>query len=215
MRPQYSITTQPASEPITYAQAADHLRVDSTADVQYITDLIPVAREYVDSITGRASGQTTFKIIAASWQDLFEATSPDADTYLDPRYGSTTRPAQHQVIPLWRTPLISVSSVKYYAPSATSLTTMSSALYNVVTAAEPGRIQIPDSLPDVDARIDAIQITFVAGSASSPAVSRHCVKMLVAHLYENRLPAVIGNIVNTIPFGLQELITNQKTGGFF
>jgi hypothetical protein len=214
MRPQYSIVTQPASEPITYAQAADHLRVDSTADVQYITDLIPVAREYVDSITGRASSQTTFKVIAGSWQDLFEATSPDGESYLDPRYGTTARISGQQVIPLWRTPLISVSNVKYYAPDAASLTTMSSALYNVVTSAEPGRIHIPDSLPAVDDRIDAIQITFVAGNASPPAVSRHCVKMLVAHLYENRMPVAFASC-NEIPYTLKDLITNQKTGGFF
>lgn len=214
MRPHYSIVTQPASEPITYAQAADHLRVDSSADVDYITDLIPVAREYVDSVTGRASAQTTFRVVADSWQSLFEAISPDGETYLDPIYGSSARNVSHQVIPLWRTPLVSVSSVKYYAPSATSLTTMSSALYNVITTAEPGRIQIPDSLPAVDTRPDSIQIVFIAGNTSPPAVLKHCVKMLVAHLYENRMPVAFASC-SEIPYTLQELIANQKTGGYF
>ena len=212
MRPQYSIVTQPASEPITYEQAADHLRVDSTADVQYITDLIPVAREYVDSITARASGQTTFRLIAESWQSLFEAISPTGEVYLDPHYGLTSRNVSKQIIPLWRTPLISVSSVKYYIDDV--LTTLSTAEYNVITSAEPGRIQITGSLPAVDDRADAIQINFVAGNQSPPAVLRHCVKMLVAHLYENRMPVAFASC-SQIPFTLQELINNQKTGGFF
>jgi hypothetical protein len=92
---------------------------------------------------------------------------------------------------------------------------MSSSLYNVITTAEPGRLQIPDSLPAVDVRPDSIQIVFIAGNTSPPAVLKHCVKMLVHHLYENRMPVAIGNIVTSIPYTLQDLISNQKTGGYF
>ena len=109
---------------------------------------------------------------------------------------------------------MSVLSVKYYEPDASTLTPMSAALYNVVTAMEPGRIQIPDSLPAVDDRIDAIQITFVAGNSTPPAMIKHCTKMLVAHLYENRLPVAFASC-SEIPMTLRDMLTNQKIGGFF
>ena len=214
MRPQYSIVSQPISEPITYAQAADHLRVDSQADVNYITDLIPVAREYVDGLTGRVSAATTHKLTADSWQSLFEGPSPLGADFNDPIYGVMPRNGNQQVIPLWRTPLVSVSSVKYYANGDTVLTTMDTADYIVVTGSEPGRIQILDGLPALDDRIDAVQITFIAGNATPNAVHRHAIKLMVAHLYETRTPIAFASAVE-IPHTLKDLITNQKTGGFF
>jgi len=214
MRPQYSITSQPISEPITYAQAAEHLRVDSTADVCYLTELIPVAREYVDGITGRVSAATTYQLTADSWQALFGDPPPVGGCYRDPLYGSTSCGGATQVIPLWRTPLVSVSSVKYYAPGEATLTTMGAADYIVQTTSEPGRVQIPGSLPAVDDRVDAIHITFIAGNSTPNAVHRHAIKLMVAHLYENRTPIAFAT-PSEIPYTLRDLITNQKTGGFF
>ena len=114
MLPQYSITVNPYSEPISLAQASDHLRVDSTDDQSYISDLISVAREYFDSVTGRASAETTYLLTAESWGGLFNCPS----TY---------------EIPIFRSPLASVSSVQYYASGATVLTTMPTTDYRVIT----------------------------------------------------------------------------------
>lgn len=202
MRPQYSISTQPDAEPITLNQASDHLRVDSTEDQTYIRDLISVAREYFDALTGRSSAITSYVLTAETWEDLFNQTG---------RINNTSA----YVIPLYRTPLLTVESVKYYAPDATTLTTMSSSDYRVITGSEPGMIQLKDSPPSVDDRIDAIQIAFTAGSDCAPAMSKHAIRMLVAHFYENRVPINIGNITSEMPFTLKSLIENQKIGGFF
>lgn len=205
MRPQYSITTAPTSEPITLAQASDHLRVDSTEDQSYISDLISVAREYFDAVTGRSSAVTTYVLTAETWEDLFSPMRRNNDTYGLSAYA----------IPLYRTPLLTVDSVKYYAPDATSLTTMSASLYRVITGAEPGMLQLKDSPPSIDDRIDAIQITFTAGADTAPAMSKHAIRMLVANFYEQRAPIIIGNIVNEIPYTLKSIIENQKIGGNF
>lgn len=200
MRPQYSITQHPNPEPITYDQASAHLRVDSLDDMEYITELIQVAREYVDAATGRASIRTGYNLTAETWDDLFDACETG------------------YIIPIFRTPLAEVVSVKYYAPDASTLTTMSESDYRVITLSEPGRIQLTGNLPSVDDRPDAIQIEFYAGSDIQGGVSasqRHAIKMLVAHLYENRVPSGSTNIVNEIPFGLQSLIDTQKIGGWF
>jgi len=211
MRPQYSISTAPTSEPITLAQASDHLRVDSTEDQAYISDLISVAREYFDAVTGRSSAIATYVLTAETWEDLFNPSRRRND---DRTFYDEVMQYNGYVIPIHRTPLLSVVSVKYYAPEATALTTMSASEYRVVTGAEPGRIQLVDSPPSIHDRIDAIQITFTAGAECASAMSRHAIRMLVAHFYENRTPVAFASS-SEIPFTLKTLIEAQKIGGNF
>ena len=212
MRPQYSIVTGVSTEPVAYADAAAHLRVDSTDDTDYINGLVSVAREYVDSLTNRMSAAVTWKLTAELWSDLF-IQRMDEVRWIDPRYGLTGVSGSGYVIPLRKTPLVSVSSIKYYAPDEDTLTTLDPSKYRVVTAAEPGLIQLTESPPDVDDRVDAIEIQFVSGSAATE-VQKHAIKLMVAHLYENRMPVAFASC-EELPFSLRALITNQKTGGWF
>jgi uncharacterized phiE125 gp8 family phage protein len=198
MRPHYSIIT-PASMPaVSYQEAADQLRVDSAADMDYIDGLIGVAVEYVESVTGRVGNRSTWLCVADSWEGL---TQLRAD--LTAKIG--------------RTPLVSVASVKYYAPDAATLTTMSTGDYRVITTTEPGLIQPVDNWPDVDTRADAIQIEFIAGQPDGCSASpgwKHAVKMLVAHLYEERKPIAFSSC-NDIPYTLTSLIEMQRMEGRF
>ena len=194
MRPQYSITVAPTSEPITLSQASDHLRVDSTDDQSYISDLISVAREYFDGVTGRSSAPTTYVLTAENWEDVFHGLS--------------------YAIPIYRTPLVSVSSIKYYAASTGTLTTLDPSEYRVITGAEPGRVQLLNSPPAIFDRIDAIQITFIAGNDCPHAMSRHGIKMLVANFYDQRVPIAFASATE-IPYTLRAIIENQKIGGHF
>lgn len=203
MRPQYSISIAPISEPITLKQASDHLRVDSTDDQVYINDLIPVAREYFDAITGRSSALITYVLTAPTWEDLFNPTRRGDEICYN-----------GYVIPINRTPLVSVDSIKYYANDSETLTTMSASDYRVITGAEPGRIQIKESPPSVDDRIDAIQITFKAGIDAAPAMNKHAIKMLVANFYEQRAPIAFAS-ASEIPYTLKSIIEAQKIGGYF
>jgi len=211
MRPQYSISIAPTSEPITLAQASDHLRVDSTDDQSYINDLIPVAREYFDSTTGRSSAIATYVLTAATWEDLF---NPSRRQSNQRDYADQVTEYNGYVIPLYRTPLLSVDSVKYYAPDGVALTTMSASEYRVITGAEPGRIQLVNSPPAIHDRIDAIQITFKAGTATPTALSKHAIKMLVGNFYEQRTPISFAT-ASEIPYTLRAIIENQKIGGYF
>lgn len=217
MRPQYSITTDPYIEPVSLDEITAHVRVDSSDDYEYLTGLIPVAREMIEGQTCRASSKATWTLTAESWDSLFRdypAANAPMPSITDPIYGVTNTGTSY-AIPIFRYPLVSVSSVKYYAPSASVLTTMSASDYRVTTAAEPGIIQLVAAPPAVHDRVDAIQITFVAGSDAPSAATKHSIKMLVAHLYENRLPVNMGNIVTDIPFTLNALIAHQKSSGFF
>ena len=199
MRPHYSTLSRPIPEAIDYAAAADHLRVDSAADISYIEALIAVACDYVGDVTGRVGTQTTLLCVADSWASLTGSINSD-------------------LIKIGRAPLVSVTSIKYYAPDASTLTTMSANDYRVITTTDLGMLQPVDTWPDVDDRPDAIQITFVAGHTDgnpAPATWKHAVKMLVAHLYENRVPINIGNITNELPYSLKNLIEHNRMEGRF
>lgn len=206
MRPHYTLTTAATTEPLTLGQVTSHVRIDSNDDLEYLQDLIAVAREYVDSITGRVSIQSTWKVTAPSWHAMINGD--------DNRLWIPSRNVY--AMPLYRTPLVSVSSVKYYAPDASSQTTIASTEYNVITGTEPGIVQFKDAPPSVDDRPDAVEINFVAGYADScatPPGLKHAQKMIVAHLYENRLPVSFASFSN-LPFSLYALLEDQKVGGW-
>lgn len=194
MRPQYTILAAPASEPVTASQMMAHSRVDSEDDLATLEALISVAREYVDAVTGRVSVAHTFRLTAATWPDLLEG---------EP---STAR--------IYRAPLVSVQSVSYYAPGSSTLTVMDAAAYRVVTGYEPGMIQFLGTLPVLDDRPDAIRIDITAGhSPAPPAMHRHAVKLLTAHLYEQRTPLAFSSVAD-LPYSLTTLIQAQKIAGW-
>jgi hypothetical protein len=205
MRPHYTVTQCPAAEPVTGDQAAAHCRIDSTDDLAYVSDLVAVAREYFDGMTGRSSARMSYLLTAARWEDLFDKVPSENNRYA---------PRDLYAIPIFRTPLVSVESVKYYAPDAETLTTMSADDYRVSTATEPGVIQLVGEPPETADRVDAIQIAFTAGNDCTSAMSKHAIKMLVAHFYEQRTPVAFTS-VQQIPFTLQAIIDNQRVRGHF
>lgn len=213
MRPQYTIVEGNAQPPISYAEAAAHLRVDSEDDQDYIEGLIAVARDYIDQHTARQSRATTWKVIATEWEDLFEVIHDKSVSIIDPRRGVLPWIGSDYVIPLRRTPLVSVTHVKYYAPGDSAQTTLSSDGYRVITAAEPGLIQIIDAPPAVEDRVDAIEIQFLTGDQTTD-LQRHAIKMMVASLYENRLPAA-PNSMSMVPHGFDAILNLLKKGGWF
>lgn len=63
---QASLTTGPASEPITLAQAKLHLRVDGAGDDALITALIVAAREQAEFLLGQ-------RLVTQTWQLQLQA----------------------------------------------------------------------------------------------------------------------------------------------
>lgn len=208
MLPHYQIVTPPEIDPVSYDEAADHVRVDSSADMEYLTGLISVAREYVESATGRACLQAGYRLTAPSWWSIIPNMALQTAIFPDYLFA--------YAVPLMRSPIISVESVKYYAPNSEVLTTMDTADYRVITGLEPGMVQIKTAPPATEIRPDAIQINFTAGYSdpgSTPPTLRHAIKMLAAHLYENRLPVAFASC-SEIPFTLKTILENQKIGGW-
>jgi len=59
--------SQPTVEPVTLAEAKEHLRFDGSEEDDYITALISVSRDYIENYTGRYFAQASFAIYLESF----------------------------------------------------------------------------------------------------------------------------------------------------
>jgi len=171
-----TITTPPTAEPVTLAEAKDHLRVDGTAEDAYITALIQAARAWVENFTTRQLVQATYE-----WT-------------LD---RLPERPEDPLRFP--RSPVASVDSVEYADRDGISQTwTTYQTDLNVAPA-----IMLPavdGTWPGVQAgNPTAATVTFTAGYAPDDSQSptdpagnvpqglKHAIMLLVGHWFEHRL----------------------------
>lgn len=202
-------TVDPTLEPVTLAEAQAFLRVDDTdSETDLINALIVAARESVENFTGRALLSQTWKLTMDAWPEptLYRALGVRCD--------------DSRTITLERSPLASVTDVKYYPASGAAQATLDAATYyHVLTGPTPGVIVLKSdqSWPDLYDRPDAVEVTFVAGvstAAAVPKLLRQAVLLQIAHLYENRTPINIGNIVNELPYSLKAMLESHRVGGW-
>ena len=168
---------KPTSEPISLAEAKSHLRVDDTADDEFITSLIQVARERVEDYTRRAIITQTWDYVLQDWPD---------DDYITLPLGNLT----------------SVTSVKYKDEDGTETTLTVTTDYLVeCNGPELGRIVLPTdvSWPTDDLYpSNPITIRYVCGWASAslvPGRIKAAIKMILSYLYEMRGEPVLGQTV--------------------
>jgi uncharacterized phiE125 gp8 family phage protein len=195
------LVTAPVLEPVTLAEAQAFLNVDSSDDETLIETLISTAREIVETYTARALITQAWKLVQPRWPD---------GCYIGDVYA--------EAIALDRSPLAAVQSIKYYPASGAAQATLSAAAYHVLTGPTPGLVVLltTESWPALYDRPDAVEVNFTAGVATAalvPKPLRHATLLLLAHLYENRAPVNIGNIVNEIPFTIKHLLDCQRVGG--
>lgn len=173
-----TLTSAPAAEPLTLAEAKLHCRVDGTDDDTLITALIVAARRLAEQQTGRA-------LMTQSWKQTFDA-FPAAAIALD--------------LP----PLVSVQSVKYYDGDG-NLQTLATTAYTVHTSAQIGLIApaYGTTWPATQARLEAVEVAFTAGYGAAAAVPQEVKQWMllqVGHWYANRESVNVGNIVNEMPY---------------
>lgn len=186
------VTSSPAVEPLTVAEAKAHLRVDHTTDDSYIESLIKAARVTCENLQNRAYITQTRKL------------------YLD------DFPGVNCPIELPFAPLQSVSSLTYVDTDGTTQTWASSN-YQVDAKAQPGTLEPVDGVtyPLVyPNKRNAVIITYICGygatSASIPESMRHAMRLLISDWYNQREDTVIGNIVNSIPMGVEALLWQDR-----
>jgi uncharacterized phiE125 gp8 family phage protein len=158
-------TSAPAVEPLSTAEAKDHLKITHSDDDTIIDSYVTAARLWCEAFIQR-------QLITATWELVLDAFWADA-------------------IPLPFPPLASVTSVQYIDTDGDSQT-FSSDDYVVDTKSAPGRIYLAynESWPTTRQVREAVTITYVAGYGASgsdvPEEIRTAIRLLTAHYYEHR-----------------------------
>lgn len=196
-----AITSQPATEPLSTAEAKSHLRVDISDDDTLIDSYVKAARLLVERAVNRQLITATYRL--------------KMDDFDDPRYAVDSRSI---VIP--RAPLQSVSSIQYLDTDG-STQTLASSKYTVYTDSLPGRIVLNQSevWPAVQQQTwNTVTITFVAGYGNAasdvPETLRSAIRLLVGHFYENREAAVVGMSAKELPLSVKSLLATEKVQEF-
>ena len=180
------LTSGPAVEPVSLAEAKLHLRVDANSEDTLISSLIITSRLHVEAALGLA-------LITQSWSYFLDAWPAGASVKLPLR------------------PIQSVTAVKLYAPDD-SAETLAPDTYQIDGAAAPPRVIRQGALawPPPKRPANAIEIALVAGygdaAADVPAPIRQAVLLLVAHWYEHREPVVIGAPTAAVPQMVSQLL---------
>ena len=184
------MTSGPALEPVSLAEAKAHLRVDGTAEDALIQSLIVTSRLHVEAALGLA-------LITQSW------------SYFLDRWPKSAR----LVLPL--RPVAAVSHVRVWNEEGVA-ETLSPSLFLLDGHGMPPRlVAIAGSPPLSPGRVvNGIEVAFTAGFGAAPgdvpATIRHALLLLVAHWYENREPVEIGAGVNAVPAMVSDLLAPYR-----
>ncbi len=187
------LTTPPAAEPVSLADAKLHLRVDSTDEDSLISRAIQSAREYAETFTRR-------QLVAAAYRLELDR-APCSGRWA--------------AIPIPRPPLASVESVRYRKPGAADYTEIDPARYAVDTASVPGRVILLDGWPALDTeRPAALVVEFTAGTEPEavPAGIVDAILVMVGDAYENRSSVIVGTVSSQIARTADRLLSPYAVG---
>jgi|TARA_R100000084_G_scaffold109442_1_gene76894 uncharacterized phiE125 gp8 family phage protein len=180
----FKVTTAPASEPISTAEAKTQLRIDGSSEDTLIGNYITVARQTLEILMRRAFITQTI-------------------TLKYDKFPSRIR--------LPRPPAISVTSIQYVDTNGATQT-WSASDYTVDSQIEPASI-VPaydKDYPDTRDIPNAVTVTYTAGYGAASDVPENiklAIRLLVGHYYENREATTIKKL-SDLPLGLQMLVSS-------
>jgi uncharacterized phiE125 gp8 family phage protein len=174
------LVTPPAEEPVSLAEAKQHLRVDSGDDDLLIGSLISAARQAAETKTGR-------QLITARWKLVLDAFP--GPSLMQSATGASFSLPGHAIL-LAKCPVQSAVSIEYLDMNGTTQV-MPASDYVLDAACEPARLTPafgktwPSTLP----QMGAVSVTFDAGYGTASAVPeglKSWIKLRVGSLYGHR-----------------------------
>lgn len=180
------VTSGPLVEPLSTAEAKEHLRVDLSDEDALIDAAIIAARAHAEAFMHRKLITQTVKITRTGFQGA--------------------------VFPLPVAPIQSITSIQYKSPTDGSLITWDAANYQLVKSILPIAIApaYGKTWPTPQADYDSVVVTVVAGygdtASSIPGDIIAAIKLLTGHFYENRQNELAGNMVSKITLGAERLM---------
>ena len=187
MPTKYTVTSEPAAEPVSATELKLQTHVDHTAEDALLASYIKTARMMVEQWTSRA-------LITQTRKALFDSLVSEYD--------------------LPGAPVQSITSLKVYDVDGVATTVASS---NYLLDAIEGELVVKSSgtLPSVSLQeVDPVEVVYVCGygatSASVPEPLRQAIMMLAAHFYEHREAVTLGNTAAVasapVAYGVDSLI---------
>ena len=162
----YKVVTAATIYPVQSDEVKTHLRVDSTTEDAYISTLIQAATSAAENYCYATFLTTTYKLYLNEFPGY-----NDSNMFFLPR-------------PVIQTDTAPV--IKYY-DGDNVLQTLSDATYYV--SPNTGAIHCPDGFPSTYKRVDAVEVTYLAGetaAATVPAPVKHAILLLIGAMYEKR-----------------------------
>lgn len=192
-----TLQTAPTLEPVSRAEAKVQVGIAEGVDYhdRYLDTLITAARQKVETDTGRALVNQTWDFVI----DCF--------------------PLGLEAIYLPKTPLVSVTHVKYYDTSNVQQT-LATSVYKTFTTREPGEIRLKyqQAWPFIYSEGGVVEVRFVAGygsTASVPAGIKQAMLLLVHNWFESPSATITGTIQTENSFAYQALINQYLVGDEF
>jgi len=179
------LTSGPATEPVTVAEAKAHLRVDGSAEDALIASLILTSRLHIEAALGLALVTQSWRLSLDGWPPL-------------------------RVVEVPIRPVFSVAEVRV-RNAAGDAAVLPAESYLADVASVPPRIAPGASgWPEPGRALAAIEIDLIAGFGATaeavPAPIRQALLLLVAHWFEHRDPIEIGSQETRIPAAVSELL---------
>lgn len=182
------VVTPPADEPVTLAEAKGHLRLEGSDDDTYVLALIQAARQHIEEVCWRGVVTQTREALLNGFPCVGELALPGGN-------------------------LASIVSVTYTDADGV-VRTLNRETYEADTVSEPGRLLLAygQSWPGTRCQWDAIRVRYTVGweAALVPAPIKHALLLLVAQMYEHRVPEVAGTIVSKVDFAVDALLAPYR-----
>ena len=111
-------------------------------------------------------------------------------------------------------PVTAISEVKYQTTADTDydtdLTTLASTYWFTDLISQPARIAFREYPTTYDYALTPVVVSFNAGYTTMPAPVLQAIRLLVAHMYENRQEEITGQITTRLKFGLEALLNPYR-----
>jgi hypothetical protein len=208
-----SVTSGPAVEPVTLAEAKAWMRIDHDSDDTLITSILKAARKQCE-IQGGVTFTTTSWLLTL---DRFPGVPTGRGWG-----GVLSVPFDFErcTVRIPGPPLIAVQSIQYLDTNG-DLQTLDTSTYVVDAASSPGRVSLAQYKIWPVTRIapGAVRIAFTAGFGDASAVPedyKTAIKLLAAHWYENREAANMDDRVKTaiLPLAVDMILQAQGNGEY-
>lgn len=171
-----TVLTAATAEPVSYAEAKTHLRLDHDDDQPYVEQLIAAARLAAERFINRSLAAQTLRGVADAWDLVPVPGTSSQDILLHPgsRFTGVRLPYG---------PVNSITGVRVYSGGGVAAVVSANTyqLVEDVFLAAPGQ-----SLPTPGLALGGIEVDFEVGYATLPADLKQAILLLVAEWYDGR-----------------------------